>query len=199
MDETENEVATESCYMATDDKSNKVLFRQYRRGDRIIDWLIETRQKISQHKWKEPIKQILINSLDKSAREYAFNEGLSESDSFNDICNVLEEIFRYDGRMPFIIQLYNKGSDKYSSNEAVAAEIYCRTKTLLEKRKREDLIEETALYLFIRTLGRGLGEELLKFDPRTLQQALEAYPKALERYYEKQMISDKENILMGYD
>ncbi|VUZ46622.1 unnamed protein product, partial [Hymenolepis diminuta] len=73
-DETENVVATENCYVATDDRSNKVLFRQYRRGDRIIDWLIETRQKIFQHKWTGPIKEILLNSLDKSAREYAFNE-----------------------------------------------------------------------------------------------------------------------------
>nr|CDS33608.1 conserved hypothetical protein [Hymenolepis microstoma] len=194
VEDVKDEALTRNCFLATDEQNNKIVFHQYRRGERIIDWLLETKQKIFQHKWTEPMKEILLKSLDESAREYAFNEGLNKDDSFNDICNSLEEIFRYDGRLPTILQLYNRNDDIYISNEARAAEIYCRTKTLLLKRKTKELVEETALHLFIHTLRRDLREELLKFEPRTMQEALQVYPMALERYYARQRSSDKENI-----
>ncbi|VDO04390.1 unnamed protein product [Rodentolepis nana] len=191
MEDEKDEIPQKNFYLTTDERNNEIAFLKYKRGERIVDWLMETKQKIFQHKWTTPIKAVLLNSLDESAREYAFSEGLCEDDSFNDICKSLEEIFRYDGRLPTLLQLYNKSDDIYTSNEARATEIFCRTKAILLKRDSKELVEETALHLFIHTLRRELAEELLKFEPRTLQEALQLYPKALERYYANQVISIK--------
>lgn len=187
-----------SFYLAKDEAGNVVPIQQYRRGEKIEEWLIKTKQKIFQKKCQEPAKTLTM-SLQPSALRYAIDEGFDTNASFDEIINKLRETFRYDGRLPTLTQLFILNGNSCNSDRATVVEIYSRAREIIEKRKGKELIDETALSILLCTLPKDLAEEIKKTNPRTVQQAIKGYFKAKKRLRERRRISDKENIPMDID
>lgn len=131
------------------------------------------------------MNDIILNSLDAPAREYALSHGLHVEDSIENICNFLQEIFRLDGRLPSITQIYNSKAEINSSNEARAAEIYWRVRNLVSLSPLSDLKKEIAMQLLLNISKGNFASMMPNKTPKTFAEAVALVTEVKEKYYKR--------------